>query len=294
MGEVSDEDWEFVRDNCSRHSMTPQQWKDRGFEEVETVYLFTTNAEVEKHNLQNLRKLRENGSKVLKIQAQHNNSRAARLDADRYQGLQKTLYVAEGAKVLLAKNLCPRVGLSNGTTGEVKHIIFEDGYISGKQPSYIWVDFGTKYRGGTFFPGCPERSGWFPIKPATVDCYVGKKGRDGGSLSESETLSRTMFPLRLAWAWTIWKAQGQTMKGKIVLTLTDKEKECGLSYVAFSRATTISNIGIIDGVSCERLTTKINNSDKMKKRQEEDARLRRLAAELHKRMGEYGLTDTPD
>ena len=73
-------------------------------------------------------------------------------------------------------------------------------------------------------------------------------------------------PLRLAWAWTIWKAQGQTIRTKIVLVLGKLERECGLSYVAFSRATKLTDIGIDGGVNADRLTTRIKNQvNKMKR-----------------------------
>jgi len=44
-----------------------------------------------------------------------------------------------------------------------------------------------------------------------------------------------MVPLRLSYAWTIWKSQGQTIRNKVAVMLGDKEKEHGLSYTAFSR-----------------------------------------------------------
>ena len=85
-----------------------------------------------------------------------------------------------------------------------------------------------------------------------------------------------MLPLRLAWAWTIWKSQGQTIRSKIILKLGQMEKEHGLSYVAFSRATKLSDIGITGGISGSRLTTKISNMLKVKKRLKEDERLDNL------------------
>ena len=42
-----------------------------------------------------------------------------------------------------------------------------------------------------------------------------------------------MLPIGLAWAWTIWKAQGQIIQRKVVMSLGVKEGDNGLSYVAF-------------------------------------------------------------
>ena len=61
------------------------------------------------------------------------------------------------------------------------------------------------------------------------------------------------------------------------LKLGDKEKEHGLSYVAFSRSTRFCDNGIIGGLSRERLTTKISQQQKLVKRRQEDQRLRGLA-----------------
>ena len=93
--------------------------------------------------------------------------------------------------------------------------------------------------------------------------------------NEWKSHTRTMIPLKLAWAWTIWKAQGQTIKGKIVFDLGDEEKEHGLAYVALSRATKLSDIGII-GLSGTRLTTQISRNRKVARRLLEDVRLHNL------------------
>ena len=39
--------------------------------------------------------------------------------------------------------------------------------------------------------------------------------------------------LHLSYAWTIWKAQGQTIETKIVVVIGDKEREHGLTYTSF-------------------------------------------------------------
>jgi len=86
-----------------------------------------------------------------------------------------------------------------------------------------------------------------------------------------------MLPLRLAWAWTIWKVQGQTIDGKVVvLDLGRKEAEHGLSYVAFSRVRRFQDIGIKGGISKVRLTTLISQQQKLINRKREDKRLSSL------------------
>ena len=86
-----------------------------------------------------------------------------------------------------------------------------------------------------------------------------------------------MIPLRLAWAWTIHKSQGQTIRNKIVLALGKKEMDHGLTYVAISRATRASNIGIRDGLTFERISSHLASMKKVKFRKLEDERLAKMA-----------------
>mgnify|MGYP005698177475 CR=1 FL=1 len=96
-----------------------------------------------------------------------------------------------------------------------------------------------------------------------------------------------MLPLLLAWAWTIWKSQGQTILTKIVMNLGANEKEHGLSYVAFSRATKLSNIGITGGMAGNCLTTTVK---KMKNRLEEDNSLNILQIATNNKLNNMRTT----
>eukprot|EP00957_Ditylum_brightwellii_P147947 11265303-Ditylum_brightwellii.AAC.1 len=71
------------------------------------------------------------------------------------------------------------------------------------------VDFRSQYTGPTYFPDDKTTRGWVPIHPVTATWYT--PNRTPGQYNKH---IRTMFSLRLAWAWTIWKAQGQTTAGK--------------------------------------------------------------------------------
>eukprot|EP00978_Attheya_sp_CCMP212_P032932 scaffold130540_cov67-Attheya_sp.AAC.3 len=60
----------------------------------------------------------------------------------------------------------------------------------------------------------------------------------------SPLVLRSILPLTTVWAFTIWKSQGQTFTGKVVLNVSDHERDHGLTYVAFSHASRFSNIGL--------------------------------------------------
>ena len=67
------------------------------------------------------------------------------------------------------------------------------------------------------------------------------------------------------------------MKNKVIIDLGTNETTLGLAYVAFSRAKKLSNIGIVGGLTKERLTTEIQNKTSLKRRIKADKLLDDLA-----------------
>ena len=82
----------------------------------------------------------------------------------------------------------------------------------------------------------------------------------------------------MAWAITIHKSQGITINGKYCVDLGDKELNHGMTYVAFSRATKFSNIGLIAPLTGSRLNA-INNNKGNKVRIEHEQDLESLSRE---------------
>ena len=78
--------------------------------------------------------------------------------------------------------------------------------------------------------------------------------------------------MKLSWVLAVWKAQGQTIRSKIVLHLRDKETEHGLTYTAFSRATKFCDVGVYGGVEIAWFTQKIPNHSKLEPRLKEERR----------------------
>ena len=66
---------------------------------------------------------------------------ARRATANTAEGLERDLYLAKGAKVMLTKNLYQQVGLVNGIRGQVVELVFADDAPSPNLPLYVVVKF---------------------------------------------------------------------------------------------------------------------------------------------------------
>jgi len=121
-----------------------------------------------------------------------------------------------GAPLILLRNLSPSTGLCNGTRLRVVRIsqrVIECEILAGKHAGNM-----------AFIPRIPLASS------STADLPF--------------DFQRTQFPLRLAFAMTINKAQGQTLK-HVGLCLTEPVFTHGQLYVAISRVTDGANLRII-------------------------------------------------
>ena len=76
---------------------------------------------------------------------------------------------------------------------------------------------------------------------------------EGGKLQEEVISSFTQFPLRLAWALTIHKSQGQTYDG-VIIDLTHDTFAHGQLYVALSRCTTLQGVCLTKPIERKHVT----------------------------------------
>ena len=88
--------------------------------------------------------------------------------------------------------------------------------------------------------------------------------------------SRTQYPLRLAYALTIHKSQGQTMD-KVVIDLGKCEKTLGMSYVALSRVKNFSDF-LIEPFPLDRFL-KIKQSSALNERTTEENRINTIISQ---------------
>ena len=103
---------------------------------------------------------------------------------------------------MLTKNLYHQVGLMNDILGQVVELVFADDAPPPNLPLYVALKF-RGYSGGQW--SSQERyRGCAPIPP------VDTTWQDGG------TQVRMQLPLRLCWAITIHKSQGQTLEKAVI------------------------------------------------------------------------------
>ena len=80
--------------------------------------------------------------------------------------------------------------------------------------------------------------------------------------------TRTMLPIKLSYAFTPWKIQGQTISSKIVGNLGTQERSDGLTYVIFSRVRKFDDVAIDGGMTWQRITKKISDRVSFQKRKQ--------------------------
>eukprot|EP00435_Cladocopium_sp_Y103_P012508 s558_g3.t1 len=138
-------------------------------------------------------------------------------------GLESLLELAQGAKVMLRKNLDVQDGLVNGACGVVQHI---DAY-SNREVQKVWVKF--EKGAGRNWEAANETNG-----VAIKRCSASFDDKDG------KKADRCQFPLVLAKAATIHKSQAATYHAGVHVRLDRHVKQEGQAYVALSRPPTQS------------------------------------------------------
>ena len=218
------------------------------------VRLFYDRLTVFQYNQDRLKAL---GRPIARINAIHSSPTAAAAQADDAGGLESVLYLSEGAPVMLTRNLYSEAGLCNGTPGTVVSILYTDDHRPPSLPVAVLVRF-PDYVGPTFNdqPHC------VPIPPATAEWFPG----DG-------LQSRQQLPLRLAFALTIHKSQGQTLS-RAVIDLGKSERAAGCTFVAISRMRSLQDC-LIQLMTFDRLLS-ISRSRRFQERLSEEDRLHTL------------------
>jgi len=199
--------------------------------------IFTTKAEVADYNYNELTTLGMPCKKIKSINTGTDTEKASSTDAD---NLDTELIISIGAHMIHIANLWVEHGLMNGTMGIVIDIAWNESQDPrNDQPAVVMVKFDD-YESPTY-DSEHLPAGSAPIFPVTRT-FQYLRG----------TCTRTQFPLRLAYALTVHKSQGVTLK-KAAIGLGKSEFAMGLSYVAISRVKKLTDLIFISPFDLERL-----------------------------------------
>ena len=131
-------------------------------------------------------------------------------------GLYSVIFLAPQAQVMLTVNLWQEAGLCNGAAGTVHQLLFAEGQAPPYLPIAVLVDF-VNYNGLPFFN---DRPNCLPIPPILSEWN-----------SAGKHLSQQQLPLKLRYAITIHKSQGQTLE-KAVIDIGSAELAAGCTFFA--------------------------------------------------------------
>ena len=178
-----------------------------GFANSDIAHLYPTNAEVEKHNHPVLKNLK---NPIVQIDVKNSSANMRKLSTNWCGQLFNVIFLACEEKVTLKFNLCPEIGLANGSTGKAVDIKYQDDESPQNQniPYCIWVDMDD-YTGPPLFPH-PERNNWYLSTHEQIRNYS-RKGTTGWSsqvlwfhldwlgLGPSTNTKAKLFGIRLFW-----------------------------------------------------------------------------------------------
>ena len=216
----------------------------------------------------NLKKLNELSTPVARIKAVHpeGDKLSEMGSADDAGGLTVELVLCVGSRVMFLHNTWLDAYLYNGSMGTVTHIVYAPGQAPPALPICVIVQM-DRYNGPSFLADKPR---CVPICPLTRQW---QNSRTIGT-SDAEMMSRTQIPLKLAYAMTIYKSQGQGFE-RLMVHPGEREYQAGALFVALSRATTLKGL-CIEECSLERIL-KTGTGKQLKYRMLEEVRLRDLA-----------------
>ena len=221
----------------------------------DALIVTSTNAEINRINQEMLDTLAgeefvieaENRSYTQKIVKSYTDNSGA----IRNTPLQKTLRLKIGAKLMLTYNIDTCDSLTNGTFGEVLGFEFDKtGKVSRVIVHFYDNDSGKNKRKNHLqiqrrFPGKNAT----PIEMIEFQYCLSRK-----SNSVIANAAATQFPLRLAFAATAHKVQGQTVKKPNFLVVDLRSvREAAQAYVMLSRVQELSQIFILVSVCAERI-----------------------------------------
>jgi hypothetical protein len=137
------------------------------------------------------------------------------------------LFLGAGQKVTITQNVSTAAGLTNGACGTILHLHYEIGVEPPALPQFILIKLDARipeeWR-GTVCPGHEALADVVPLYPLTAPCGT-------------QCCTRKQYPLAMAAASTIHRAQGRTITTKYRINIAAKDEMSwpGIIYTGLSR-----------------------------------------------------------
>jgi hypothetical protein len=206
----------------------------------DALHLFYRNADVDGHNEVKLQMLDTEKHDIKACDIDQKGGRVIKVNENPHSTNRNDTYLAQkvqlavGARAMLIANIDVSDGLCNGVFGTVKGIEFRN---SQDMPKVVYMEFdsgrvGAKAKRTQRVP--PQYSDCVAIAPLKDTFQI--KGRTCST-------TREQIPLKLAWAVTIHKVQGQTTDRAVI---SMKGLRTSMAYVALSRVTTLDGMYLTD------------------------------------------------
>jgi len=211
--------------------------------------------------------------RVALVPAAHNVERAATFGDEHAMGLQSKGWYVVGAPHMITSNLWTKAGLTNGLVGELLDLLADESpWMTCPSVALLAVDTAKLPTGSGLTCADPARSvqlwgrrkccdacpGWatcekgaeahLPQKMIVPVPAVTREWHD----AKRKLMSRTMLPLRLAFAITFHKSQGMTIE-RVVVNLGDAESHVGGTFTALSRVPGFCNLALEVAINHDRL-----------------------------------------
>ena len=248
---------------------------DEDHDELTTCHVFYRNVKVGEHNTKMLNKLASESDELFEIPAVQTVPKGfiskvkahGTIDGTQYM---RILSLRVGARVMLISNIGTTDGLVNGAMGTVLDVIKK----SEDFVECIIVSFDTETCGERQRNKYPTISHKYkevngtPIFRHDLEYQTGRRQR-----KHSSRAKLLQFPLRLAWAITAHKMQGQTIKENSKLVIHwDTNMIDGMAYVMLGRSECLKDLFIAGKFDPSKIISSLEakqESELLKKRAED-------------------------
>ena len=165
-------------------------------------------------------------------------------------GLDYHILIKEGCRVMLTTNIDIADRLINGQMGTVIKIGLNE---NNQKPNIVYIKFDDSDAGKNAVTkhsnSFARHNNVVPIEPVLTKIKI-RPGKPS-----SPEIQRTQFPLTLAYACTVHKVQGLTLK-KVVISfdlLEQRSFNYGQIYVALSRSTSLQGLHILGNIEMKHV-----------------------------------------